>query len=73
MLIGLKISQSKRIFFGYGLATISLVLYPFDSDKKIEIIMIGIASGMIQGTLYGMAGPFPPQYMGAVMLGNGIG
>ena len=49
----------------------SVVAYLF--VQGISFILTGIASGMIQGTLYGMAGPFPPQYMGAVMLGNGIG
>ena len=38
----------------------------------IMLVINGVAFGVVQATYYGMAGPFPPQYMGAVMFGNGI-
>lgn len=35
-------------------------------------MLFGLAGGMTQGTVFQMAASFPPSYMGAVMLGNGI-
>lgn len=36
------------------------------------MLLIGFSSGLCQGTAYMMAAAFPPKYMAAVMLGNGI-
>lgn len=35
-------------------------------------LFLGTASGATQGSVYMMAAAFPPQYMAAVMFGNGL-
>jgi equilibrative nucleoside transporter 1/2/3 len=36
------------------------------------LLIFGIVSGIVQNTIFGLAGMLPPKYMGAVMLGNGL-
>ena len=36
------------------------------------LLLVGFASGACQGTIYAMAAAFPPEYMSAVMFGNGL-
>ena len=38
----------------------------------VVLLILGVASGMCQGTAYQMAAAFPPEYMAAVMFGNGL-
>ena len=38
----------------------------------IVIVVMGVANSFAQGGVFGFAGIFPPQYTGAVMLGNGF-
>ena len=38
----------------------------------IMLVVLGLASGACQGTTYAMAAAFPPEYMSAVMFGNGL-
>ena len=35
-------------------------------------VVLGTACGATQGTVYMMAAAFPPEYMAAVMFGNGL-
>ena len=38
----------------------------------VLLVILGLASGACQGTTYAMAAAFPPEYMSAVMFGNGL-
>lgn len=38
----------------------------------VMLLLVGFASGACQGTTYAMAAAFPPEYMSAVMFGNGL-
>lgn len=37
------------------------------------VVVINCATAVFQGSIFGMAGPFPPKYMGAVMAGQAMG
>lgn len=36
------------------------------------LIVFGALGGIVQGSVFGLAGMLPGKYMGAVMLGNGL-
>ena len=38
----------------------------------VMLLVLGVSSGFCQGTTYQMAAAFPPEYMSAVMFGNGL-
>jgi len=78
---GQNITYSQRLIPGFAILSAFMIVLPlvcriggstgfFLAD--IVLILIGVASGMAQGTAYQMAAAFPPQYMAAVMLGNGL-
>ena len=35
-------------------------------------MVFGVFNGMVQGSVFGLAGVLPGKYMGAVMFGNGV-
>ena len=78
---GDKITNTMRLIPGFSALAIAMLTLPFLCDigdaggfwsATACMIPIGIASGMVQGTCYSMAAAFPPEYMAAVMFGNGI-
>lgn len=78
---GAHISNSTRMIPGFTTSALAMLLIPLIANigdatgfySTIVILLIfGFASGAAQGTTFQMAAAFPPNYMGAVMLGNGI-
>lgn len=78
---GDKITFSQRLIPGFAVMAATMIAIPLvvsigDSAGFglccVVLIILGFASGMCQGTCYMMAAAFPPEYMGAVMFGNGI-
>ncbi|VEN49147.1 unnamed protein product [Callosobruchus maculatus] len=46
--------------------------YAFFWITMITVVLMNMANGIYQNTIYGMAAKLPPQYTGAVVLGNNI-
>lgn len=78
---GQSITYSQRLIPGFSALSGFMIVLPLVCRiggstgfyiADIVLILIGIASGMCQGTAFQMAAAFPPQYMAAVMLGNGL-
>ncbi|CAH1957618.1 unnamed protein product [Acanthoscelides obtectus] len=46
--------------------------YGFFWITMITVVLMNMANGIYQNTIYGMAAKLPPQYTGAVVLGNNI-
>nr|CAH7750237.1 unnamed protein product [Callosobruchus chinensis] len=46
--------------------------YAFFWITMITVVAMNMANGIYQNTIYGMAAKLPPQYTGAVVLGNNI-
>mmetsp|Transcript_23685 Transcript_23685/g.29363 ORF Transcript_23685/g.29363 Transcript_23685/m.29363 type:complete len:190 (-) Transcript_23685:732-1301(-) len=78
---GENISFSQRLVPGFSVCAVVMIAVPLVSDVGdstgfgltiLVLIVLGFASGACQGTCYMMAAAFPPEYMGAIMLGNGV-
>lgn len=85
-LIGQNIQLKYRIFISLGLVIgffgVVLVFSETNSDewqKKfmvlilILVVLINCCSAIFQGGVFGVAGKFPPKYIGAVMAGQAMG
>lgn len=82
ILYGNKFSYTARIIGGFILTGALIVLLPIVSYFMepsggfglciVIMVAFGTVSGMLQGSVFGMAGMLPPKYMGAVMFGNGL-
>lgn len=81
---GNKLSLKMKVLVGYGICIICMLAIPIMAFAGIEnykslgmgltftfLGLIAIATSMLQGSLFGFAGMFPPKYMTAMMSGNG--
>ena len=78
---GARITYSMRIIPGFAALTICMTILPifcriggstgFYTASLVNLVL-GTAAGATQGTVYMMAAAFPPEYMAAVMFGNGL-
>ena len=80
---GYKLSDKFKIQYGFLAATVLMWLLPFAShflgskDARFWVCFLilqvfGVVNGMVQGQVFGLSSIFPPKYVGAVMLGNGL-
>ncbi|XP_066258073.1 equilibrative nucleoside transporter 1 [Euwallacea similis] len=46
--------------------------YEFFYITMLSVVILNMANGVYQNTVYGMAAKLPPKYIGAVILGNNI-
>ena len=78
---GQHITYSQRLIPGFLTLSGLMIVLPLVAKVggttgfyicDVVLILIGISSGMCQGTAFQMASAFPPSYMAAVMLGNGL-
>ena len=78
---GANIAYSKRIIPGFATLAICMIIIPLLCQVGgstgfysccLVMFLGGIGSGSAQGTVYMMAAAFPPEYMAAVMFGNGL-
>ena len=78
---GENITFNQRLIPGFSVMAVTMLIIPilckvggstgfYTTD--LVLIILGFASGACQGTCYQMAAAFPPEYMSAVMFGNGI-
>eukprot|EP01111_Echinosteliopsis_oligospora_P013565 TRINITY_DN4895_c0_g1_i1.p1 TRINITY_DN4895_c0_g1~~TRINITY_DN4895_c0_g1_i1.p1 ORF type:complete len:431 (-),score=65.89 TRINITY_DN4895_c0_g1_i1:20-1312(-) len=79
-----RFSFSGRVFTFFGLDFVVLMLVPFIYNIMGEhkqpamaatllcVFLTGVASSILIGTIIGLASLFPPQYIGAIMTGNGV-
>jgi nitrate/nitrite transporter NarK len=78
---GQNITYSQRVIPGFIIMSVCMIIIPILCQvgsstgfytTDVMLFILGIASGMCQGTVYQMAAAFPPEYMAAVMFGNGL-
>lgn len=78
---GDNITPSQRLIPGFSVMAGTMLIIPvlcnvggstgfFTTD--VVLLILGVSSGFCQGTAYQMAAAFPPEYMSAVMFGNGL-
>lgn len=75
----LRIMWSIAINIMLFIITIALAMvdtsswpYGFFYVTMISVVILNMANGVYQNTVYGMAAKLPPKYTGAVILGNNI-
>lgn len=78
---GQKITPSQRLIPGFAAQAICMLIIPALCDiggsagfysTTILLVFLGFFSGACQGTAFSLAAAFPPEYMSAVMFGNGV-
>lgn len=79
---GHKLSYVTRISGGFLFIAVLMVVLPLVTqylDAKdgfaacmVTLIFFGAAGGIVQGSVFGLAGMLPGKFMGAVMFGNGL-
>lgn len=82
---GKKIPIIYRILVPYFVIVFVLLAVPIMGFAGIEnhrtlglaltlvlVVLTGVASSVLQGSLFGFGGMFPPKYMTALMSGNGV-
>ena len=78
---GENITYSQRLIPGFAALALCMVTIPFLCNiggstgfytTDVMLLILGFASGATQGTCFQMAAAFPPEYMSAVMFGNGL-
>ena len=80
---GYKLSDKFKIQYGFLAATVLMWLLPIAShflgSKESKfwacfglLQVFGVVNGTVQGQVFGLSSIFPPKYVGAVMLGNGL-
>ena len=78
---GQNVTYSQRLLPGFSVLSLTCILIPIFAKIggatgfwlcNMTLVFNGLAGGAAQGTIYGMAAAFPPQYMAAVMFGNGL-
>ena len=78
---GQNVTYSQRLIPGFSALAVCMLIIPFLCKvggstgfytTDVILFLLGIASGMCQGATYQMAAAFPPEYMAAVMFGNGL-
>ena len=78
---GQNITYSQRLVPGFAAMAICMIVIPIMCNiggstgffvTDVLLIVLGLGSGACQGTAYAMAAAFPPEYMAAVMFGNGL-
>lgn len=82
MLYGHKVSYTVRIGGGFIVIAVLMIVLPLVANflnpdagfaACISILVIfGAMGGIVQGSVFGLAGMLPFKYMGAVMFGNGL-
>jgi hypothetical protein len=86
VLYGNKMSYNLRVTGGFSIIACLILCLPFvanayggkDLDHKgfgicmAILLVFGVFSGILQATVFGMAGMLPPKNIGGVMLGNGL-
>ncbi|CDW83406.1 equilibrative nucleoside transporter 1 [Stylonychia lemnae] len=82
LLYGYKVSYVVRISGGFLVIAVLMIILPLTTNylgstsgffTDIGILVIfGAMGGIVQGSVFGLAGMLPFKYMGAVMFGNGL-
>lgn len=82
MLYGTNISYVTRISGGYSCIAILMIILPLVANFLEPLpgfavcfsllLIFGALGGIVQGSVFALAGMFPGKYIGAVMFGNGI-
>jgi hypothetical protein len=71
-----KTSPFAKIGFGFALLCIVLLVTPFVRNLTLFCLLsavVSVGDGIVQGSLFGLASAFPPSYLVAVLIGNGVG
>jgi hypothetical protein len=82
IIYGSKISYNIRVSFSFAILAVLMIVLPlitnaldpdagFAASMSILVVM-GILSGMVSGTIFGLGGMLPRKYMGALMFGQGF-
>lgn len=81
LVYGNDIGYKMRIVPGFFLQGALFLIIPFLTNIGGDtayysvfccLLVFGLASGICQGTIFGMAARFPGPEMGLVMFGNGV-
>lgn len=81
IIYGTKISIAKKLIPSFAALALSMVIIPLVANIggatgfytcDVLLLLFGLASGVAQGTTFVAAAAFPPEYMAAVMFGNGL-
>lgn len=77
-----KVSLSIRIYIAFSVIIVCTYSMPFITEYfpretawgilLFSIVINGIANAFVQGGLFGFASIFPPKYMSAMMVGQGV-
>jgi equilibrative nucleoside transporter 1/2/3 len=75
VLWGPRIPAAFRIIPGFMLFIVVVIVVIIVHNATLSIFLMGLlgfSDSVVQGSVYGLAGQFPPKYVGAVMAGNGV-
>ena len=82
IIYGHKISYLRRISGGFLFISVLMIILPLVTNFLeptpgfysclVVLVFFGAVGGIVQGSVFGLAGMLPGKYMGAVMFGNGL-
>ena len=75
VLLGHLLSLGARVVFGYVLLLLSMLgSLPVRSQSAhiFMVVLTGIGDALVQGSMYGVAGSFPPLFMRSLMMGTAV-
>jgi len=75
VVLGHLFSLGGRVVIGYVLLLLSMLLTLPVKTQSAHIMMVvltGIGDALVQGSMYGVAGSFPPLFMRSLMMGTAV-
>jgi len=82
VIYGYKFNYIIKVTVFFAIEAVLMILLPLganylDADAGFAVsvfilLIFGFSNGVLQGTVFGMGGMFPPKYIGAIMFGNGL-
>ena len=75
VVLGHLFSLGGRVVIGYVLLLLSMLLTLPVKTQSAHIMMVvltGVGDALVQGSMYGVAGSFPPLFMRSLMMGTAV-